>query len=799
MKKVLSVLLATVMLLSFMSFTVAAEGEQNFIDGGIGFIGSHIDVSANWDAWAAFPNMTFPLGSGQWDVYVDPAVWNAVVSGVLVIDYSDYADAIQFFAQVDMNAPGSIYSVIGPIHTAPGVVEMVINALDMNMVRNAGTGHLGWMRLSFNILSFERLQYHLLNSPNNLISIGIGFGNSAGVQAAGGHYDIGGSLVGAGAGENVNFWEHFDNAAPSTFAILDTITVGRNITVTFDADGGTPAPPAQTVIPSRRATEPADPYKSGYTFDGWYVRVGDNWVAFNFDAPILGFEDITVVARYTRDTNYVTLAYNLNGGTPAIDSEEFEDGETATITTVVPTRERAVFLGWARLSQFTDNVPPAPLTTVAQRDAITFVTGTILMDANITLVAVWAADTQSVFNPDYPEDYDPDQPDGTPDFDQARVTYMPNGATSGVVPAPGAFVFARGTNVTLFGNTGNLARTDAVFLGWSLSETALVTSQAEETAANIITSISNIQANATVHAVWAVSTIIDGVPDYRVVTVTFDATDSDDPSIVEVHVERGTSVARPSEDPEKDEYTFDGWGVDDGYGNIIEWNFNNPVNGDMTLVPIWSQDGIVILIPDDLGDGLGGFTILRGAWARETTATITFLVRINNSAAESVFLSRLDRMSFTAASSEGFEFRAGTATPDLILTHGSLVVTADNIGDVVEVDGVEYREVNLEVTNTLKSGIVDFTLTFTTADDSETLATAIHRVLIPGDVNKDAQVNSLDHATIFSIMRSETPMPGRMSAGDYVFELADINRDGQINSLDHAIVFNMMRGFVATN
>ena len=35
MKKVLSVLLATVMLLSVMSFTVAAEGEQNFIDGGI--------------------------------------------------------------------------------------------------------------------------------------------------------------------------------------------------------------------------------------------------------------------------------------------------------------------------------------------------------------------------------------------------------------------------------------------------------------------------------------------------------------------------------------------------------------------------------------------------------------------------------------------------------------------------------------------------------------------------------------------------------------------------------------------
>jgi len=791
MKKVLSVLLATAMLLSFLSFTVVAAEEQNFIDGGVGFIGNHVDVSSTWDAWAAFPNMTWTLDGARWDVYVDPDIWTAIVSGVLIIDYSDYADAIRALTVV----PGIYTPVVGD--HANGIKEFAINATNVNtLIRDGVTGFLGSQGVVFQIIDFNNFRNHLLNSEDNVISIDIRFGNSQGVQINGGLYDIGARPVGwSGPDDDVNFWEHFDNAAPSTFAILGSVTVGRNITVTFDADGGTPAPGTQTVLYGGTATEPTDPYKSGYTFDGWYVQDGDNWVEFDFDAPVLG--PVTVVARYSR--NDFTLTYNMNGGTPAIAPEDFEPGTNANITTVVPTRERAVFLGWARLSDFTDNEPPAPLTTRAQRDAITFVTGTILMNSDITLVAVWAADTQSVFDPNDPEDYDPDQPDGTPDFDQARVTYMPNGATGGVVPAPGAFVFALGADVTLFGNTGNLVRTNATFLGWSLTETALVTSQAEETAANIITSITNIQANTDVHAVWATSTIIDGVPDYRVVTVTFDAGCADDPWTEDVDVEMGTSVDAPNRIPEREGYVFDGWGIDDGNGNIVEWDFNDPVDEDTVLVPRWSQESIIILNPTDVGDGLAGFTILRGEWAEETATIVTFLVRINNSYDADVFTSRLDRMSFTAASSQGFQLRSGTATPNLILTTASLDVTNANIGGTRTVNDVTYREINLEVTNTLKSGIVDFTLAFATADNSEVLETAVYRVLVPGDVNKDAQVNSLDHSTIFSIMRNETPMPARMAAGDYIFELADVNGDGQINSLDHAVIFNMMRGVTPTN
>jgi len=594
MRKVLSILLALVMLLSVISFTVAAEGEttQNFIDGGFGFIGSHIDVSSHWAMWTAFPNMTLPLGQGQWDVYVDPAVWDSIVSGAFIIDYSDYADAIEFLGQADRDASGSIYATFGSEYIAPGVVWTIFNAWDMNMMPDNETGYLGWVRFSFELIDFDRLQYHLLNSPNNMLEIDIRLGNSAMVESAGGYYDVGGRLAGWQWDDvSVEFWRHFDNADPSTFAILEPITIGRNMTVTFDANGGTSESATQTVLFGGRAIAPThEPTKGGYNFRYWAVDDGSgNLVPWNFENSVLD---------------------------------------------------------------------------------------------NMTLIAVWSR------------------------VGTARHT------------------------VAFDARTGNLA---------------------------------------------------DNPPNQ---------------SILE-----GMRVIRPTSNPEKAGYVFDGWFIDDGVGNLIPWNFNDLVNKDMTLLAAWAQGNIEILIPPGVGDGLAGFKILRGRWAEETTATISFLVRIDNSVEESVFLSNLDRISLTAASSQGFQLRTGTATPNLILTHGSLDITAANIGNVVIVNGVQYREINLEITDALKSGIVDFTLNFATEDNSATLASAIHRVLIPGDVNKDAQVNSLDHAVIFMIMEGDLGMdiPQRMAAGEYFFELADINVDGQINSIDHAIIFNMMRGIIPTN
>jgi beta-glucosidase len=70
-------------------------------------------------------------------------------------------------------------------------------------------------------------------------------------------------------------------------------------TVTFDADGGTPAPAAQAIEAGRYASAPADPAKPLYVFTGWYL--GDAAAPFNFaSVPISA--DITLKARWRSAT-----------------------------------------------------------------------------------------------------------------------------------------------------------------------------------------------------------------------------------------------------------------------------------------------------------------------------------------------------------------------------------------------------------------------------------------------------------------------------------------------------------------
>jgi len=401
----------------------------------------------------------------------------------------------------------------------------------------------------------------------------------------------------------------------------------------------------------------------------------------------------------------------------------------------------------------------------------------------------------------------------------------------------------RNSNAVALMTHPNQGEHPVLFVGWTTNETfanaqIYTGSTADRTAveAQLITQITNIRADATVFAIWGVDTTGNGIPDVLDgIMITFDASSGENPPPPWPWNEFNPVLPTPGNmtHAPQDSYQvlFIGWTLNPEFANArvyigseadriavmahIITQLTN-IQEDTTLYAIWGIDttgsgipdvwddvliieSVEILIPDDVGDGLAGFTILRGEWAEETTATVSFLVRLNNSVDEDIFLSSLERMSFTAASSQRFERRELTATPDLILTTDSLEITAASIGDVVEVDGIQYREVSLEIINTLKSGIVDFTLSFTTANNSEILASAIHRVLIPGDVNRDGQVNSLDHVYIFAMMRSLLEMPARMSAGFYMFELADVNGDGQVNSLDHSAVFNMMRGLVPTN
>ena len=112
------------------------------------------------------------------------------------------------------------------------------------------------------------------------------------------------------------------------------------VTVTFDSAGGS-AVESQTITAGGNATKPADPTRSGYTFDGWY----NGNTAFDFTSAIE--EDITLTAHWKQVTQS-TITYDLNGGTwdgkTGIVTQTVDNG--TVITLPAPTRDGYTFDYW---------------------------------------------------------------------------------------------------------------------------------------------------------------------------------------------------------------------------------------------------------------------------------------------------------------------------------------------------------------------------------------------------------------------------------------------------------------------
>lgn len=109
--------------------------------------------------------------------------------------------------------------------------------------------------------------------------------------------------------------------------------------VTFDSTGGS-AVDTQLVGDGEKASAPANPTRTGYTFAGWRTDATGG-AAYDFNtAPVTG--DLTLYAQWTPNT--YTVTFNSNGGTP-VTSATVEYGQTVTKPTD-PTLDGKVFVGW---------------------------------------------------------------------------------------------------------------------------------------------------------------------------------------------------------------------------------------------------------------------------------------------------------------------------------------------------------------------------------------------------------------------------------------------------------------------
>ena len=145
-------------------------------------------------------------------------------------------------------------------------------------------------------------------------------------------------------------------------------------TVTYNANGGTGAPAAQSKWYGEALTlSSTKPTRTGYTFQGWSTEL-DNVVEYNPGASYTANETIPLYAVWKANT--YTVTYNANGGTGAPAAQTKEYGKSLTLTTSISNLKRTnyTFKGWA----------------ISATGAVSYQPGWVYTNNNaITLYAVW--------------------------------------------------------------------------------------------------------------------------------------------------------------------------------------------------------------------------------------------------------------------------------------------------------------------------------------------------------------------------------------------------------------------------
>lgn len=165
------------------------------------------------------------------------------------------------------------------------------------------------------------------------------------------------------------------NVYDTAHTATGTIAVGAlpSYTVSYDANGGSGAPSAQTKwYGSTLKLSTATPTRAGYSFLGWSTS-NDSSVEYAAGANYTANSEVTLYAVWKANT--YTVKYDANGGTGAPGNQTKTYDVNLTLSSTKPTRTNYNFLGWATSAS----------ATTAQYAA----GGTYSANSGVTLYAVW--------------------------------------------------------------------------------------------------------------------------------------------------------------------------------------------------------------------------------------------------------------------------------------------------------------------------------------------------------------------------------------------------------------------------
>ena len=152
----------------------------------------------------------------------------------------------------------------------------------------------------------------------------------------------------------------FENLKPSTKYSLAVIDVTYNnyvmykedvftkaemsYTVSFETNGGSPVEP-QLITEGGFVTEPANPSKEGYSFNGWYTEA-ELHNKYDFATPV--FNDFILYAGWLNESVAVSVSFDPNGGSGIMEGMSVNSGDTIILPecTFTSPDESKIFNRW---------------------------------------------------------------------------------------------------------------------------------------------------------------------------------------------------------------------------------------------------------------------------------------------------------------------------------------------------------------------------------------------------------------------------------------------------------------------
>ena len=152
-------------------------------------------------------------------------------------------------------------------------------------------------------------------------------------------YTFVGWKVSATAADDHYNWGEVDTAYSAVDTVagkygdvtLIAVWEGNSITVTYDAQGGTPAESSKVVTFGDTYGELAGAAREGYTFDGWY-SAADGGSLIESTTTVTNTQDHSIYARWTINRYNITVTTDGNGTARADLTKNVPYGTTVTLT-----------------------------------------------------------------------------------------------------------------------------------------------------------------------------------------------------------------------------------------------------------------------------------------------------------------------------------------------------------------------------------------------------------------------------------------------------------------------------------